>query len=784
MLLASEESATTYSWPEGHGSEINDRGSGDDSVKGKAKSGGLEPRHMDLVAKDVFSGAQIKLVEVYDACYLFRIACVTENGITRNRVVYQQISDDAISKPFPVEFDDPTSTAGAREEFYDCNFDVKLVNKQKDYADIVLMILSCKRASGDSTSIYDAMEATELSAVHLTYRGNGDGSQAPFVTKSCKTWQSKTYEESGKFFAFSDVSLLTRSLSHDEQGFNRLSQDGCDHAIGYFIVRASNTKESLLSSNSDEVQFGLGVVHMSFGKTDSVEVATIDMTQTALDITADSLVPHPTDENSVYSTIGYATPNSCGMKALKLTFDISENPRKLQSVSAIDIIDADPLVKALSPWNAANTLLASVTTEEDAESQESVKFLCLCETPTADEIASIESGGSSPKTFNKSETCISTQKTPLGKIHIDPVHKFCYFASNHTGEGFYDFTEENGFESSSEEPEYVVKAMSMADGVLSKPFTFANCGEHHVDSFYTLEDTDNTNCAYSRIVICDIDEGKSGCASLYHFTMPFLACIGIEDVSPLTVTSYANEDMQFVVALKNYGNTVLTSATVSFYDEEGLANGTPIATQTITFASAESVTNSADVSAFDESDETLYYKDAMSDEAKQSLLVANNGSAALAPGQTKSYLVTVPIPEDWNGEKTIIAVALSSETTAIDPGTSQEISPSSSSHIDFYENQHTVSFATTTIEVETTAEVSVDYYGLSNSDGSGSDDKNGTDGSHDGSGSAGNGNTMPNTGDSSVSGLAALALGAAGAGFAAYSARRAKLENGEIDEEE
>ena len=182
------------------------------------------------------------------------------------------------------------------------------------------------------------------------------------------------------------------------------------------------------------------------------------------------------------------------------------------------------------------------------------------------------------------------------------------------------------------------------------------------------------------------------------------------------------------------------------------------------------------MSAFDESDENLYYEDAMSDETKQSLLVADNGSAVLAPGQTKSYVVTIPIPQDWDGEKTIYAVALSSDTTVIDPGTSQEISPSDSSHIDAYESEHTVSFASTTIEVQANTEVEPDYYVLASSDDKDPNDSN--------SNPTNNGKTSPGTGDSSFIGLAALALGAVGAGLAAYSARRTKLESGDAGDEE
>ena len=63
------------------------------------------------------------------------------------------------------------------------------------------------------------------------------------------------------------------------------------------------------------------------------------------------------------------------------------------------------------------------------------------------------------------------------------------------------------------------------------------------------------------------------------------------------------------------------------------------------------------------------------------------------------------------------------------------------------------------------------------------DDDSGSDGK--GGSESGSGSRLANTGDPLTGvGPLAMALAAAGAGLAAYSARRTRLENGEIDESE
>jgi hypothetical protein len=353
------------------------------------------------------------------------------------------------------------------------------------------------------------------------------------------------------------------------------------------------------------------------------------------------------------------------------------------------------------------------------------------------------------------------------------MHKYCYFADNYTGGTFFNYTED-GCEPCTAEPSYVIKAITLADGVFTDPFVFADCGDYPVDTFCVVEDTSETLGSLSQFVTCSIDDTESASSNLYHFTVPFLACVGVESAYPTGEVVYEGETARFSVTLKNYGNTVLTGAVLNIY-ENGTAEGEPLSTITLDFAQAE-IDGNYDLV------KTSYYEDVMSTETKQSVLVANSGNAALIPGQTKTFVISVPIPEGWSGEKELIIHAASRDTTIIDPGTSDTTGATDSKYVETYEFND-ISFAVAKFDVAASSAVEPDY-GTFNGEDGGEDDDGGDGQGGSSAGDKSGGSGIPGTGDA-LSGVTPLVAGiaAAGAAFAAYSARRVHLESSSSEEE-
>ena len=770
---STSDSYYDYSWTEGHDAKFDDRGKGDDVIYELGKEG-VRPRHMNKLAADIYSAPNSKLIEVNGARYLFRVAPVVYGGKCRARVVYQKITDTGVSSPFPVEYATIEGNTNLHESFFDYNFDVKIIDKASSTPSLLVMIVSGERPNGDSTSINDAAEATILSVVKLTLRSDAsaqDTKQGDFVTASSKSWESPSHETTGYYYAFSAPELHVRD-ENSSAVLDELSADGYDHEFGYFIMRAAKSKADLLNPEASES--GIGVVHFSLNGTDELDVASTMITKGTIKLIPNSLQFSPSDKSLVYATIGYLTTEGVGLQALKMSFKKDDNDRyKMDAVSSFPIIDVDKKVKMLSPWGGIDHLLASVSTHDDINQDGAFGYLALANLPTISEIVAHDGATSGFATFQMN--CISPQNLPLGGMHFRTSHKYCYFATNHSGAKGYDYDGDNDPTPHVEDPSYVINAIAEVDGVLSDSFVFAQC-DTPIDSFFALEDTTSTSHDSTSFVSCHITDFDNSKSDLWAFDVPFLRCIATDSVVPVANQVLAGQTNQFLVTLTNNGNTVLTQAILQLADPE---TGTSLGEFVLNFDDA---VNASDDGRFDK----IYYEDAMTEADKKNILVADNGDAALIPGQSRSFVIDITIPQDWVGKKKLLVNAPSELITFVDPDTGKIVTDSE--NVVLYDTDDNNKF-TAEIEVDPGDQYDMDK-DMNPGDMVPSDDDSGDDsgdgsgdkgGSGGGSGKDGNGSViskLAKTGDNTTGAMSAAltAVGVAGLGLAAYSARRTKLE--------
>ncbi|MDO4841406.1 MAG: hypothetical protein Q3982_01860 [Phoenicibacter congonensis] len=760
-----------YSWTEGHDAKFDDRGKGDDVIYELGKEG-VRPRHMNKLASDIYSAPNSKLIEVNGARYLFRIAPVVYDGKSRARVIYQKITDTGVSSPFPVEYATIEGNSNMHENFFDYNFDVKIIGKESDTPSLLVMIVSGERPSDDSTTIFDAAEATILSVVKLKLREDAtaqDTKQSDFVTASSKSWQSPTYEESGKYFAFSAPQLHVRD-NNTTTALDQLDTDGYDHEFGYFIMTSAASKEDLLTPGTAEA--GIGIVHFALNSDDVIDVTSTMITKGTIKLIPNSLQFSPSDSSALYATIGYLTTEGVGVQALKMTMTKDDKGRfQMTAAASIPVIDVDKKVKMLSPWGGIDQLLASVSTHEDINQDDAFGYLALTTLPTVSEIDEHDEATSGFATFQMN--CISPQNLPLGGMHFRTSHKYCYFATNHSGAKGYDYDGDNEPTPHVEDPSYVINAIAEVDGVLSDSFVFAQC-DTPIDSFFALEDTNSTSHDSTSFVSCHITDFDNSKSDLWAFDVPFLRCIATDNVTPVANQVLAGQSNQFLVTLTNNGNTILTQAVLQLADPE---TGTSLGEFVLNFDEA---VNASDDGRFDK----IYYLDAMTEADQQNILVADDGDAALIPGQTRSFLIDITIPQDWVGKKKLLVNAPSELITFVDPETGKVVTDSE--NVALYDTDDNNKF-TAEIEVDPGEQYDMDKdmnpgdmdpadgdSGDDSGDGSGDGDKGGS--GKDGGGSAIS--KLAKTGDSTPGAMSAAlaAVGVAGMGLAAYSARRTKLE--------
>ncbi len=785
ISLAASNDAYEYSWTDGHECKYENRGSDGDVIFKLGDRGGVLPCRMDLLAKDVFSAAHSKLLDINGARYLFRIAPVKYGDDVRMRLVYQRITDTEASSPLPVEYD-TLGTGSSREDLYDYNFDARIVREESGSPHVLLLVISGERPSSDNTTIFEAAEATIASAVILEHLGvQTAGNQGDFATRGSMSWESPSYESTKKYYAFRSPKLMVRH-DYSDAAFDRVGSDGFDHDFGFCIVERSDSKEDLLTPGKGDS--GICVVHFSFSDdySDAMDIVNMGIPSGTVSLTPDSLQNAPSDANAVFATFGYKSHEGCGVRSLKLGFEKDADGRNaMTSVEAVPVIDIDTSVKDICPWDEADTLIAVVSNDESNADGSNTGYFARVALPSVGEIEKHLGDATAFSTF--SMTCVSSKDVPLSGLNMRASHKYCYYATNHSGvkgyefndDGTYKVNDDGTYKSYVDDPSYLIKAFAEVDGVFTKSFIFAQC-DYPIDSFFAIEDTTGDSHSETSFVVRHVTSAANSKADLYAFDVPFLRSISVDSAAPVSLEVTPGKSHAFTVTVTNSGNTVLTQAKLQFIDDE---TGTTLGEAILDFDKA---TNSSN----DGLDEDAYAQDKMASSDLSNILVADKGDAVLIPGQTRSFVVDIDIPESWSGTKKLTIKAESDDMSYIDPNTGKETF--SGTGIALYDADASTS---TTIDVKVVSDTDSEL-ALAELEGKlvPSESNGGSDGGSDGSGE-GNGGSggkkasaseLARTGDGLLTPAVAAATAAA-AGLAAYSARRTRLEreaeSGESDEE-
>lgn len=804
MLAAAEEGNDSgddgyeYEWTDDHGYFYDDRSSGDAVIYELGDEGGVRPRHMNILAKNVFASPRGKFIEIGDVRYLFRIAPVLYNGVVLSRVVYQSVTNTGVSNPFPVKFDS-TSAGVPRDSLFDYDFDIKIVDKDSDNPSVLLLVVSGERPNEDKTTIFEAAESTYATMVKLNWKAQAAGAdRGDFVTTVYKSWSSPSYSQTSKYYAFRCPSLFSGD-GVSKAAFDAIAAvDGYSHYFGSLLVDAADTKEGLLTPGLSNT--AINVLHFVSNWEDDINI--IDQASVSVQAGTQAVVPDSaqlaTDgSGAVFAIFGYITTEGAGVHALKLSFDKtavsggnqgshdaaalatdgvatgneSLQYNKLSAITSIPVINPDNTVKNLSPLEDACSLMASVSTGErdDSAMAAPTGYLALATLPSAAEIEAHVGVTTGFASFNLA--CISPTDVPLSRLHLRADHKYCYYPLNHDGVNGFEYDDDGNASEHKGEPAYRIMAMAQVNGVFSKPFVFAQC-DNPLDSLFVVEDTNNSSVCWSSFAANHITSADDSKADIYAFDVPFLCSVATTAIAPVGGDVNPGETNDFYVTIKNTGNTVVTKANLYITDADDFVSvgEMPI---TLDFDQAK---NSSDSGLYED-----IYHGSMTDSTKANILVADDGDAVLLPGQSRTFVVKVDVPESWRGltTKEIIVNTPSGEADFIDPATGEEVSESP--RVALYESNDNNSI-NATIDVVADTTITVPDGSGEDSDSSDSDDNSNNNGDSDSG--VGSKTTLAATGDSTLSILtpAAIALAAAGAGLIAYSARRTSLENGDPED--
>ncbi len=726
--------------------------------------GGVKPQVDQLMLKDVNSNPCMKLLvtENMGLTILFRIASVdVGNGSMRQRLVYHLLKNGAWSQPWVVNFD-PQAKNISRSEMYDFEFDVTQAMGPGGDNYISVLLVSGTRPNGDNTAPAEGMKAKCVSLVTLY-----DSYAASDRLKAVASMTSCIHELAEN----SAYTLTTPSVTGFSDVFGYANtKDYC--VMGTYVRHKFNEQEGL-TDEGDTVAF---FARWEADASTKQDVFTV--TRQRIIQTGNGFISWPVkiDDDSYSWQWGsvankrratFATYDGNWGTIAKLQAEYENNdPSKFKGFGSFNIADfggpKGMQVQCLYPWGSQGNMLGTFKAENSDGAQISALY----------HIA-FDAKNSCTPTF----TQVGPKEGVPADFVVDAGGHFLFYAQNTDGKVGQTYNSDGTVAEDVVEHRHCIMAIAQVDGVFTTPFVFAEV-DHFVDDLVAS----TVNDSYVTFMASSVKDIDNSLADIYDVRVPLVTSLNPVKLICKEPFALSGEECAFQVDIRNDGNLVATAATFTLYDaEDGKQVGEP---QRLTFADAQvSFTASA-------GEEGNYDTAGFSEQQQSSLLVANNGSGAVLPGQTVSVEVSCDIPDTWHDAKTVYVVI--SDVEVVNP-TGTKPGLFSSFQLASAEDLPTENLEVGSVEADKDSSASGEVREVGKDNPASSDDG---DSDHSGTGSNGN-DADDDTDDASDSkkgmartsddlGMLAPAVAAvavAGASMAAYSRRRTEIARGDFDDE-
>ena len=695
--------------------------------------GGLFPSVDEVLYEGVLSETRMKMVSVNGIPCLFRIASVAYGGEARSRLVVHTKTEGVWSNPQVIDFSFGFGKGDIeRTDSYDYDFDVVDFTYKSGVQRAYVLLMSGDRPSGDDTGFAVASTSGVLSVLSLEV--SGDGVSVRYHT----SWRS-----------------ISGGKAKDE-GYHCLQ---CPRiTIGKSIVEGRVTGAYLhrQAKTAEEAIGDAATVWLEcftvWGNVSSEslcfsQVHRFSAAPTNIEIGA------PEKQGSwMVVPVAYECASGCGV------FSYADG---IDGIAGWGYTPPNGSLRHLEPWRAHRGFLAA----KDDRLQHI--------TWTRGSGLAIEPVGAAdcaPSMFGVSAngSCILYAENTDGQVG----QEFDYKDNPMPIDGTC----------------FRIFASTLVGGLFTEPFVLCEL-DHAVDQIATATAASGMlSCLSSRIVNGDTSE-----ADLYGIEVPMVACatpMGAVPMSGAVVPGSSSED--FMVSLRNDGNTLLSAGVIDLYRE---GSDQPFSSAEIGFGSSNRMASVHDPELDDGEESSAssslkYALEVIGESFANHPLVADNENAVLAPGKTAQFRASFSIPASWeNDAGTYVKLyAKARDLVAIDPVTLEEIRPGANtedgSMLDEY---HIPDADCERSEVMIGMSMQAAAERLRDAPMTVQHGESDPGEREPGGSSAAKRSSLASTGDGlGFAGPAAMAAAAAGAALVGYSARRCALEDegreGEDDE--
>ena len=687
-----------------------------------------DPRTKTVVLRDIDYAGGV------EAPYLFRIASVEQGGEMRSRIVYQRVYTASVTVPQTVDFD--TGIEGVpRSQLFDYDFDV-VGNEQG--TDIYLFIVSGMR-SGDAVTPYEAFENLVFTYVHFNSRSGTIESQQSF------SW-----------LALADKVIHGVANAFICPNITHISGTGDDSLVMFSWLHRLTDKPGVSVGSSDAaVVIGAGFAYSGGIVLPNVE-GHLRLTQDSSAYDMQAALGDITPSGEAF--VGFVVRGERGTASAHLYVvpPQGDEPPRTRGEATHGLLLSQ--VNRLTPWLGHSGFLTS----KDGK---------LVHAWIRDDTTVLHFEDVGPEGLE------------VNSFGIDPTGTFVYFPQNRAGVGALDYDEE-GEVAQTELNDNRIVAAKLHRGVFSDPFILVHC-RHSIEHVAYLYSND----AAIALITTSITDFATSVATIYITSVPAVACATVLGAVPSMPLVAAGDDLDFSLTIRNDGNLYLTGATVLFLDEAG----DQVHSSYLRFGQdtlQESMWNPSREYSQESPLAIAPASAARSGEADSEQAIGTQSEAGLlnvgvdyelGPGRKAVYKTALPVPADWDGERTV-SIELVEPTYEGSAAIAADAAPLRLDGVAFTEtNSHLLNVTKTTGSDGGTTQDAPVTVRRKNSDGTVDEETESTTAPAAGS-NASKGSAAPATGDSPF-GLVAAAVGAAGLGLAAYSARRLQNEKQRAEDE-
>jgi len=612
---------------------------GPSGVSGVGTHDGVVPKVNAIIYKDVHSDPRQRVVSIGGTLYLFRVATVQYpdaigGGYCRSRVVASKFDEvsQTWGEPTVLEYDSGDRDL-PRVSIYDYEFDIAVRTGKKKWTqegEACLIVTGGLRPEGDSTTFHDAACSGTVALLVIDADLNVLQRSVNRVKQSA----------GAGFFADSQEHLACSPVIVD--GF---APDGASGSLAFAFLRRSAASKLALAGAEASVTFCVGHCYVRDGYL-SLPFELKEGPSLAADVYGVRGVAGSAVAGKYDALFTLLLNHQQGYDVCAATIPSGGDFGSLQITHCIASTDKLPEIQ---PWPHHGTFLFVKERPTEVDSTEADYHLYA---------GTFDASASGQKGFGAEQVDMAGIKG--ASFCVSPSGEFIFYFESYRDKPntnpAANFTSSTVTGTGDDSVRHIM-ASRLIDGKFCEDFPFCEL-DHPIDHFEVLELSDGT----TSFVATHITDFDNSVADLHYIGVPNALAAEIEAFVQTIPFVCAGHKASFSMDVRNHGNQIISGFEVQMLDPD--RGGMVVGAVDVGEIDPDKIALTAANMGWGH---TASEAPQLTDQEKQGWLM---------PGKLISYPAEFDIPEDWEGNKTVImriSKAKTPKTTQLNVQASAEV---------------------------------------------------------------------------------------------------------------